>query len=567
MGEIKQLAVLVTACLIIGVIGIVLSTVLPPLFEGDLTVSSYTATLYDNGTLTERYTYDVKTSGEYHMLYRSWEEPLLFTTPAQPSVEIVSATPPSGTIAYAKDDSGNVAVYGDSSAASYASIIGRSAQDDEAGIFSPGSFAAGQYTVAYTYVLYPPIEFDGSTTHLNLKFAGQSHIPYHDITIMVPADGIQQVFAYPPTLGTVLSGNTYTFSGDAAADENIAVEMLGGSTAFSQIPGGFRTQVTGLAASTTSGSFWYDAVYTLSYLLNYLAKAAVILVPLLFLVIYRWYGTEKKFTVPAYLSTNPNPALKPWQVNLLFKDDALDFDETGYYATLLDLHRRKFITITTKQEGAAKDFEIRILKTTSDDPYEQRVLNVLGQIAENGVLDSGHIEKLASEAATNIASEETALRYQRMLTDVTRRVDPSLALQYIVDGRDHIVPLLLASITVFAVTLIFAFLEPMQSYILIPATVLWGVVFVQAVIAIVMPSTLFGHWKGDKHKEKLEWDAFAHFLSDLAQMRKYAPEDLSMWGEWLVYGTALGVGDKVESAMASLNINSPRPESLPVHWE
>ena len=118
-----------------------------------------------------------------------------------------------------------------------------------------------------------------------------------------------------------------------------------------------------------------------------------------------------------------------------------------------------------------------------------------------------------------------------MLTDVTRRADPSLAIQYIVDGRDHIVPLLLASITVFAVTLIFTFLEPMQSYILIPATVLWGVVIVQAVIAIAMPSTLFGHWKGDKYKEKLEWDAFAHFLSDLALMRKYAPEDLSMWGD------------------------------------
>ena len=155
MGEIKQLAILVIACLIIGIVGIVLVAVLPPVFEGDLAVSSYEATLYGNGTLTEQYTYDVKTSGEYHMLYRSWEEPLLFTTPAQPSVMMVSATPPAGTIAYAKDDSGNVVVYGDSSAAAYTSAIGRSAQNDEVGIYSPNSFAAGQYTVAYTYVLYP----------------------------------------------------------------------------------------------------------------------------------------------------------------------------------------------------------------------------------------------------------------------------------------------------------------------------------------------------------------------------------------------------------------------------
>ena len=397
MGETKQLGILVIVCLIIGIIGIVLVTILPPLFEGDLTVSSYAATLYDNGTLTEQYTYDVKTSGEYHMLYRSWEEPLLFSVPTQPSVMMVSAIPPPGTVAYAQDDSGTVTIYGDASAASYKTAIGQSAQNDEVGIYNPGSFSAGQYTVLYTYILYPPIEYDTGVTHLNLKFAGLSHVPYYAVTITVPADSIQQVFAYPPTMSMTLSGTTYTLTGAAAADENVAIEMLGGSTAFGQIPG-FRTQVTGLAGSTTAGSFWYDIIYTLAYLLNYLAKAAVILVPILFLVIYRWYGREKTFTVPEYLSTIPNPALKPWQVNLLFKGNALVFDESGYYATLLDLHRRKSITISTKQEGKTKDFEIRILKTTSDDPYEQRVLNVLGQIAENGVLNSKHIEKLTREA-------------------------------------------------------------------------------------------------------------------------------------------------------------------------
>lgn len=142
-----------------------------------------------------------------------------------------------------------------------------------------------------------------------------------------------------------------------------------------------------------------------------------------------------------------------------------------------------------------------------------------------------------------------------MLTDVTTRADPSLVPQYIVNGSDHIISLLLTSITVCAVTLILVFVELMQFSILIPATVLWGIVILQSVIATAMPSTLFGHWKEDKYKEKLEWDAFAHFLSDLAMIRKYAPEDLSMWGEWLVYGTASGVGDKVESAMAALNIN------------
>ena len=107
-----------------------------------------------------------------------------------------------------------------------------------------------------------------------------------------------------------------------------------------QIPG-IRHEVPGLAGSTGWGNFWYNLPYWVAWFLNDLGKAAVLLVPFLFIVIYNRYGREKQFTVPAYLSTVPNPALKPWQVNLLFKDAAIEFDQDGFYATLLDLHRRK----------------------------------------------------------------------------------------------------------------------------------------------------------------------------------------------------------------------------------
>ena len=76
-------------------------------------------------------------------------------------------------------------------------------------------------------------------------------------------------------------------------------------------------------------------------------------------------------------------------------------------------------------------------------------------------------------------------------------------------------------------------------------------------IAFAYPSTLFGHWKDDKYKEKLEWDAFAYFLSDLALIKQYSPSDISQWGDWLVYGTALGVGKHVEKAMKELNVHIP----------
>src|SRR5208337_5067218 len=100
----------------------------------------------------------------------------------------------------------------------------------------------------------------------------------------------------------------------AAADENVAVELLTTSGGLSQIPG-FRSEVTDLAGSTAWGNFWYNLPYWVAWFLKYLGEAAVLVVPFLFIIIYNQYGREKEFTVPAYLSTIPNPSLRPWQVN------------------------------------------------------------------------------------------------------------------------------------------------------------------------------------------------------------------------------------------------------------
>ena len=550
MGETRQIAVIVIIALVLGVIGLVIVSAILPLLQGDLAVSSYEATLYENGTLQEQYIYQVQYSGEYRMLYRSWEAPLVFAGSDQPYIQFVSIVPPAGSVGYAKDATSTVSITG-SSDPSVENEIGLLADTSEVGIFNPAYYNAGTYTVQSTYVVHPPIEDDGTTAHLNFQFAGSDHIPYNDIRITVPADGVNQIYVYPPTLQAEKTGDTYTITGSAAANENIAVEMLAGAGGFAQIPG-FRTNATDLQAQTASASFWYDLPYTVATLFGYLAKAAVLLVPVLLLFIYYHYGREKKFTVTTYLSTVPDPVLKPWQVNLLFKGDALDFDKDGYYATLLDLHRRKLISITPSTGGNGP--EIRILSTETTDPYEQRVLAFVGRLSENNVLSTKTLETLVKNAQINSLAEEKALLYQKNFADVTTRADTTIAYEYMVDGRDHISPFIAIGAVFCAITVLLALILPDQSASMIPAVVLMIIAVIQLVIAWAAPSTLFGHWKEDHYKDKLEWDAFAHFLSDLAMIRKYAPEDLPMWGDWLVYGTALGVGDKVEEAMKALNI-------------
>jgi uncharacterized membrane protein len=249
VSEIKQLVSLVIATLVLGIVGLVLVTLIPPLFEGDLVVDSYNAVLYENGTLTEQYTYDVKTSGEYRMLYRSWEAPLTLGTSSIPSVQFISAIPPSGTIGYAKDEEGNVVAIGVSEGSPLKATIRNLAETNEVGIFRPEYYNQGKYTVGYTFLIHPPVEYDTTSSHLNLKFAGASHIPYRNVKITIPSGKVEKIYAYPPSLKTEKMGEAIVISGSIAENENLAVEILSNADGFNQIQG-YRNKVGNVSGNS-----------------------------------------------------------------------------------------------------------------------------------------------------------------------------------------------------------------------------------------------------------------------------------------------------------------------------
>jgi uncharacterized membrane protein len=121
-------------------------------------------------------------------------------------------------------------------------------------------------------------------------------------------------------------------------------------------------------------------------------------------------------------------------------------------------------------------------------------------------------------------------------------------------GKSRVLKLFAIPVILLVVSVIMYFWAPLESFLVAASLFLALAAFVQVIYAYSQPDTLFGRWKNGYHKEKLEWDAFRNHLSDLSQMSKYSPEDLNMWGSWLIYGTTLGVGDKVAEAMRSLNI-------------
>jgi uncharacterized membrane protein len=553
VDEKRQIAVLIAVAFGIGIAACILALAIPGMFEGDLVIAEYKAELGENGSFTERYVYEVKTGGQYRMLFRYWMDPLSIDPLGSPYIGFEDMDLSPGTIGYIKEYDSTVTLVGSNNPAD-ASFVRQMAENSEVGIYNPSYFPAGRYEVTYRYVLHPPLEYDDRNAHLNLRLVDR-HIPYRNLAILVPARFVETIYPHPPSLQATRSGDRYTITGSVATNEVLGIEMLLSRDALDEIPG-FPVFVAGVREKTGAANPWYDVVpFYSAGLLRALGFAAALLTPVLLLLTYIRHGREKEFVVPEYLSTTPDPRMKPWAVNLLFKGDAKVFDQDGYYATLLDLHRKKLITIT--EEAGGSNIRIRLNAAASDDPYEQRVLTFLSEIAQDNVVNSADLEILAEKAKTDQSAERRVLSYQRDLALVTRKTDPALVAKYIVDGREHLFPLLFAGIAFCAVSFILIITVPVLSPVLVPAVVLFGSVIVQAGVALAFPSTLFGHWKGERYREKLEWDAFARFLSDLALIRQYSPADLSMWGEWLIFGTAMGVGDKVEKAMKELDIRVP----------
>jgi uncharacterized membrane protein len=551
--ERQQIISLVAITLFVGVLAVAGATALPGLLRGDLDVQHYDAVFFENGTLVERYTYDVRAAGEYRMLFRYWDAPLTFHAVDRPHIEFLGMTAPPGTVGYVKDSDGEVRTAAGSASPGDLAVIQDHAFANEVGLFNPGYFAPGTYTVEYRYQVRPPVEYDDAWAHLNLKLVDE-HIPYRDLRITLPFAGdIEEVYTHPPTLEVERTAEAVVITGSASQDDALNVELVL-DPAFTENVNGFPEYVPDVRQKTADANRWPKVLYGAAEVLYGLSILLVLAMPFILLGIYIRYGREKQFTVPEYLSFTPNVALKPWQVNLLFKGDALEFDDNGFYATVLDLHRQGKIVVTEKPDGGVT---VRIVSGESQDPYEQRVLNFLGNVAGDHVVDTADLEAFARTAQRSPGYQHRILQYQQSLTALTRNVDTTLSRQYVRDGREIVLPLIFLGAIPCGLSILTLIFAPGAAYLLVPAGILSFIVAVQVGIAALFPSTLFGVWKGDHYKEKLEWDAFAYFLSDLALIRQYSPADLSMWGEWLVYGTALGLGDRVEAAMKDLNISLP----------
>lgn len=567
LSENQQAALAVFAVFLIGAVGLGLTGGVPGTFgnsvgsmigamlSNGIYVDEYSADVYLNGTIIESFVYQVDSS-KYRMLYRNWKLPLSIGELNRPYVELINISQPSGTIAYLKNSSGSVSIIsGGTGSTDNKNAIRSLALPSEAGCFKPDYLSPGRYQISYIFRIHPPIERDDVYWHWNLMIADK-HLLYRQATITIhdPDNLILRLFPHM-SMAAEKAGDSWVMTGYSPEDSLIEVEMLL-KPEVSNLIGGFPRYISDIYNKTLSAQGSMLDLIILKAL-----RALVILFPLALAFYFYIFGREKRFTVPSVLSYLPSKR-KPWLVNYVFKGDSFDFDRDGFYATLLDLYERKIIDI-----DSATGTRLRILKAdeAGDDEYEKAVLSFLEKYSYNGVFDAGVFEGMVESWSRSRERDNSKLKEIRnTLNNLFRYKDPEIPGMF-VSGRSlralgisrpgsaksmfttfYYIAIILF---VFGSLIVGLLSKP------IPATI--AILLVQSLVPAFAPSALFGRWKGDYYKEKLEWDAFRNFLSDFAMIKKYVPEDINIWKDWLIYGTALGVGDNVEKAMDEMNINIP----------
>ncbi len=552
MKEKTLIGLLIGLCVLTIIAGFTIYQEVSPFSPENVEVTNYSLVFHENGTLMEIYRYSISKPDSVWILTRDWNIPLSATPLENKTyVQILGIATPPGSVGFFNDNGGNTTIL-------------RGTKEDEtvfaglyrlknsAGVFNRDKFPGGETTVGYLFRIFPLIEFDDKYAHLNLDIS-DTHVRFRNINLTFTGANITKVRARPPNLVVKRINGGFEVTGDVLADEELGVDILFNNQVLKSLPG-YAIYTPGVYILKDASYPFYNAIpRPLSTLLLYLGIIWLIALPFLFIIIYRRFGKEKPVTVPEFVCLTPDRSLKPWQVNLIFKNDAVDFDEDGFNATLFDLHRRGIITISVKQEG--REICIKVQDDHELDSYEEQVVKLIRIFAPGDEFNNKNLNSLVEEASRNKESEKRILQYRSLLEDLNEWTDEDLISQYIFKGRWHITPLILLSVAGFALTVILLLVTPVFVSTLISGMIFWIFALVETIIAYMMPETLFGRWKGDAYREKLEWEAFGHFLSDIKMIRENSPFDPSIWSEWLAYGNAMGIGEKMEEAIRHLDID------------
>ncbi|MCD7781303.1 MAG: DUF2207 domain-containing protein [Methanosphaera sp.] len=270
---------------------------------------------------------------------------------------------------------------------------------------------------------------------------------------------------------------------------------------------------------------------------------SVLLVALIVLPvgIYYKYGREPKIDYDLKYESQIPTNHSPMFINALIPGDVGEIDINGLQATILDLVNRKYYKmISTQTDNPVMK---RTNKDTSElEQYEVDVINYLHQFEnKDNIINFKDLE--------NTDPTQFNRFFDAWKIDVNRHVDPVEVGKLFNNSGANISNLVsVLSIIVAAFVIIIIFMFDVGSNIVIPV-VLSIFLIIESFILFCMSNKFMGQWTQEGRLFDARWKAFKNYITDYSLIKEYPPASVQVWGEYIVYATALGCAEEVSRIM------------------
>lgn len=257
----------------------------------------------------------------------------------------------------------------------------------------------------------------------------------------------------------------------------------------------------------------------------------------LLLFIYLFLGREPALDYHREYEQEPPTNDPPDVVNALVKNIGGSVDDDGIASVLLDLYRLDLVDFA--EDGATLVLNVQEVPRNLPET-EQVFLELLIRFATNGTLRFRDLQDELERSVTRARSFNSALSLYR------RTVGKELLRRRYLQTAGNILAKIVAVFMILGALVVFGVaLRQTVAHLLPLCTVLSGGMFFTGVAVLFARRDLFGRWTREGRLFYLRWKSFARFLGEYSRISEHPPESVVLWEKYLVYATALGLGEKV----------------------
>ena len=295
-----------------------------------------------------------------------------------------------------------------------------------------------------------------------------------------------------------------------------------------------------LEDSVNGRNFW-NTTYVVLGLLSILSPIGAVFT-------YLRYGREPKVDYDGIyereLPTNDPPEV----INALVEDrtDLGTPTMKGFEASIMNIIDKKVFRLSPQENV---DFDTRDLILTFDQDKkselsesEKIVFNTLEHFANNNTLNLSMLNG-------QLSTEYEAKWFMSQLEMWEKNVENQINLEEYFDGTgSSMISFISVAGLVFGVIIaILGFTTELGNGVYALAGGIFLIIFSIAIMRL--DEDIFGRWTESGRVFYLKWRNFKKFLKDNSLIKEHPPESIVVWKKYLIYGTALGVADKVYDAM------------------